>query len=124
MSSQNYKEIYRAVNSPILDAFREYDRNYQRLKRQKYPEAKAEENRLWRLKNKEKIKAHSTLTYALKKGKIIREPCEVCNEEKSHAHHTNYSEPLNVKWLCSIHHKLEHVKVVKEKPKETINKAR
>lgn len=32
--------------------------------------------------------------------KIIKKNCEKCGSVKSQAHHDNYYEPLNVRWLC------------------------
>ena len=48
---------------------------------------------------------------ALKSGKLKKEPCEVCGNEKVHAHHDDYFNPLIVKWLCPLHHKQLHIKV-------------
>ena len=36
------------------------------------------------------------------------EPCEVCGIPESHAHHDDYSRPLDVRWLCEKHHKQLH----------------
>ncbi len=47
---------------------------------------------------------------ALKSGKLIRQPCEVCGAEKTDAHHDDYSQPLSVRWLCRSHHKKHHAK--------------
>jgi hypothetical protein len=47
---------------------------------------------------------------ALKSGKLIRQPCEVCGAVKTDAHHDDYSQPLAVRWLCRSHHKKHHAK--------------
>lgn len=43
-------------------------------------------------------------------GRIVRQPCEKCAEPKAHAHHEDYSKPLDVRWLCRKCHGLEHRK--------------
>lgn len=58
--------------------------------------------------NPEKAKARQLVTYAVKTGKIIRKPCDVCGSMKSQAHHEDYSKPLEVRWLCDSHHKAHH----------------
>lgn len=45
--------------------------------------------------------------YAIRTGKMIRQPCQVCGA-KAQAHHTDYSRPLEVQWLCSVHHGEAH----------------
>ena len=37
--------------------------------------------------------------------------CEKCNKVNAQAHHDDYSKPLNIRWLCPLHHKEEHKKV-------------
>ena len=44
---------------------------------------------------------------AIRRGDLIKEPCEVCNK-KGHAHHDDYTKPLQVRWFCNKHHKLYH----------------
>lgn len=57
----------------------------------------------------EKIKARKITFWAIKSGKLLREPCEVCGSiSKIHAHHEDYSEPLEVVWLCKKHHIERH----------------
>lgn len=58
----------------------------------------------------EKVRARSHLNTAIKAGHIIRRPCEVCGTEPAHGHHDNYSKPLEVRWLCQLHHTEEHKK--------------
>ena len=43
---------------------------------------------------------------------LVKLPCSYlgCQELKVEAHHSDYSKPLEVVWLCSKHHKLVHRK--------------
>lgn len=52
--------------------------------------------------------AQGKLKYAVKTGKIKRQPCNKCGDLKTHGHHHDYSKPLDVIWLCSMHHKEIH----------------
>lgn len=69
----------------------------------------------WDKKNLEKRRAHDRAMYAVETGKLIRpNQCSKCGKEcKPHAHHEDYSKPLEVIWLCSLchfylHHKSKH----------------
>lgn len=63
----------------------------------------------WQTKYPEKHKAQQKLRYAVLKGKIKRKPCIVCGEPKSHGHHPDYLKPLDVVWLCALHHRQVHL---------------
>lgn len=56
----------------------------------------------WRKNNPEKYHAQNKVNYALKIGIIIKPSCcEECGStSKLHAHHEDYSKPLDVMWLC------------------------
>lgn len=56
-------------------------------------------------------KAYSVMNVAIKKGQLKRMPCEVCGKIKTHAHHEDYNEPLNVIWLCQPHHMKRHTEI-------------
>jgi len=43
--------------------------------------------------------------------KLERQPCEVCGDLNVHAHHDDYSKPLDVRWLCRSHHGAVHRRV-------------
>ncbi len=86
-------------------AVQEYDRN-----RAKLPHRKEAARRItinWRADNPEKWAAHIAVNNALRAGKIKREPCLFCSDTKTHAHHTDYSKPLHVRWVCAkCHHRM------------------
>lgn len=108
-----FNKAYRDRN---IDAIRNYDR--MRCMRPDRVEARKRlmktpsgiQSRLktienWNKKNKEKRAAHSRFWRELANGKIFKQPCEVCGESKAQAHHEDYSKPLEVRWLCTKHHK-------------------
>lgn len=55
--------------------------------------------------------AVSKVKSALRNGTLKREPCIQCGSPKSQAHHDDYSRPLDVTWLCLLHHKQRHVQI-------------
>ena len=59
-------------------------------------------------RNKADQKARNALNYQIERGRIQRQPCEVCGEPKSQAHHHDYSKPFDVRWLCQKHHAEAH----------------
>lgn len=63
------------------------------------------------LNNKFKYESRLMFREAIRKGKIKRLPCIKCGESKSHGHHTDYSKPFKVVWLCRRHHNDEHVRL-------------
>lgn len=67
--------------------------------------------RRYRAANKEKIKAHRAVEYAVKYGRLKKpENCEECGcrPKQLDGHHDDYSKPLSVKWLCPACHAKEH----------------
>ncbi len=61
-------------------------------------------------KHRAKCNARSKLEYAVRTGKIVRQPCEVCSSTNSQAHHDDYSKPFQVRWFCQTHHSGLHRK--------------
>lgn len=55
-------------------------------------------------------KARWQVQRAIEAGRLVKAPCEVCGSSKVQAHHDDYAEPLDVRWLCRKHHDEHHAK--------------
>jgi hypothetical protein len=89
-----------------IEKIREYDRV-----RGKLPERAAKADVIssaWRKADSRRIKCHNAVARAVKKGTLIKVPCERCGNIKSLAHHDDYDKPLDVMWLCQPCHKQRH----------------
>jgi len=53
----------------------------------------------------EKQKARLIIKQEKKMGRLISKPCIICAEIKTEAHHENYYKPMNIIWLCHLHHR-------------------
>lgn len=92
----------------------------------KDPQA-TERSRRWREKNREldrqrererylsededarkRRNARNSINSAVRRGALERQSCEVCGEY-AQAHHDDYDKPLDVRWLCSMHHAEHHM---------------
>lgn len=62
-------------------------------------------------KHRNKQLARKKLARALKNGKVIKQNCK-CGSDKTEAHHTDYSNPLVVVWLCRECHSKLHKKLI------------
>lgn len=63
----------------------------------------------YRKGNPIKYNAHKKVHVAVRNGTLVRKSCEVCGSTKTVAHHDDYSKPLDVRWLCSSHHREWHI---------------
>lgn len=80
------------------------------LERKRRPERKLQKKeykKRRRQRNPDKDKARNKLSNAIRDGRVIRpEMCQMCGKScKPEAHHTDYSRPLDVLWLCFICHR-------------------
>lgn len=65
--------------------------------------------------NKNYEAKHPERRKAWDKAQIIKiSPCVICGDENVHRHHPDISKPLEVVFLCPLHHRQEHLK---NKPK-------
>lgn len=107
-SHKDYLKWYSDYRDKNREKLRIYNREYNRLYRQKNG-YKNEYNSIGRYP--EKQRAREILRNEIIQGRIKRQPCEVCGKKDYiHAHHSDYSKPLEIMWLCSVHHAEQHKK--------------
>ena len=118
----NYKEIEKRER--VLKRMREYSAIWYQKNRKKHliacknryiKDKNYRENLIERTIERNKkynfvYKSRQTLRNAVYRGKIKKEPCEVCGKIRVCGHHKDYSKPLEVNWLCSTHHGQIHRK--------------
>ena len=84
---------------------------YKRKWAENNKQSKTDSNQKWRGNNPIKHVAHGKVSYAISAGKLTKPiSCECCGvfTDSLHAHHCDYSKPLEVSWLCSLCHKDWH----------------
>lgn len=64
--------------------------------------------RRMRAAHPERYRAYDAVRRAIRKGLLVRLACESCGDPKTHAHHEDYSKPLDVQWLCRDCHETAH----------------
>ena len=95
----------RGRHSECKECHSRYSREHYQKNKQKYKERGREYAR-----NSVKAKAVKKVNYAIRSGKLTRQPCEECGAEKAEGHHDDYAKPLEVRWLCRSHHRQHHAK--------------
>jgi len=97
-------KYYEENKDRILEQKKEYDQ------RPETKQKRIDYNRKYRQKpdNALQKRAHKKVENAIKFGKIQRQPCEVCGNPNSQAHHDDYNKPMVVRWLCQPHHREAH----------------
>lgn len=103
--SAEYHRRWRRANN---EHSRENQRAYNKKRYKTHPETEHARRIRYALKYPNRIKANRKVQTAVKSGKLIKRPCEVCSVVKTIAHHDDYTKPLEVKWLCELHHKERH----------------
>ena len=91
-----------------------YRKNAERIKKVTSAYAKTPKGKKIAIKKKlkqlelhpERSRAHMIVSNAIARGDIQRIPCIVCGDPKSEGHHQDYSKPLDVLWLCILHHRV------------------
>lgn len=68
--------------------------------------------REWQIANPIKYQAQRLVYRAIETGALVRPAtCARCPAPKPHAHHEDYSKPLDVVWLCSKCHAARHAEM-------------
>ena len=90
-----------------------YKNQYYLRNKERRREYSKEYNKDYHRRNPEKYKARQKLNKAVQRGKIHKPLyCSSCDSDKHlEAHHTDYSKPLEVMWLCRTCHRELHNKM-------------
>ncbi len=70
---------------------------------------RVEANVRHRARYPERALARSIAREARRRGVLVPQPCRDCGAAQVEAHHSDYSRPLDVTWLCRRCHAAEHV---------------
>lgn len=93
-NSRRGKRDYRGSNNPNWKGgMAKNHYHYKKLQMQRYPD---------------RVEARRKVHVAVKAGKLNRGACAECGYSKTFAHHEDYSKPLEVIWLCRLHHREKH----------------
>ena len=109
------KKDNRANRNANIEKCREYDRdraneshrvagrkNYSTSERGK--RSRDQSRKKYIENNPKKREAHIIVGNAIRDGLIQKLPCSVCNSSDAVAHHCDYDKPLDILWLCPLHH--------------------
>jgi hypothetical protein len=94
------------INSPNA---REYDKKRWRDNQDRRQKVSIR-SKLWCKNEPNKRQAQNKVNNAVRDGRLIKTPCVVCGATHMiHGHHEDYSKPLDVIWLCAVHHQQHHL---------------
>lgn len=81
----------------------------------------------YRENHPDRIRANALVAMAIRKGELIRpDTCGKCgmpprtDKQSIHAHHDDYTKPLDVRWLCPSCHRQFHLLLEGRPPKLVI----
>jgi hypothetical protein len=99
-----------AVNARLSGKKQVRQEKYWKTEKAKQANKKYEKKRYLSEDGKARLAAKNAVKYALKMEKIKQEPCWICGEKMSQAHHPSYAPDmkLSVVWLCHEHHNQIH----------------
>ena len=92
-------------------ATRQREKQYPETKKRYKQSEKGKQSIARYKKDKSREAAKNAVQYALRTGKLVKEPCFVCGDPKTHGHHSSYAPDMKlaVTWLCQSHHNELHV---------------
>jgi hypothetical protein len=115
-----WRKFRKAQGRPVVSAQlpRAYHQNYGKTYYQK-PEVKERQRQEARRirqdpAHAQRLFARTQARNAIRRGDLVRKPCEVCGDSRTQAHHDDYEKPLDVRWSCRQHHVDLHTKAKAE----------
>lgn len=110
---KKYVEENRDIYNAGQKKYKQSDKGLITQNKYYHSDAKRAESKRWREAHVDQCKVNRKLQWAVLSGEIMRQPCIVCDNPKSHGHHEDYSKPFDVIWLCVTHHNLYHKGLIK-----------
>lgn len=117
MSDGHVNKCKECSKKDVRENYRKNKKHYQQyelVRNQK--EKRKEQHKLYNRRRKERDPEKAITRYltsnAIRDGRLIRLPCEVCGADKVQAHHEDYTKPFEVRWLCFKHHREHHGQTV------------
>jgi len=111
-ASDKGKEVRKkeAINARLSGKKQIRQKRYEQTEKGKLQQKKYDAKRYEGVEGKARLAAKNAVKYALKVGKLVKEPCWICGEIMSEAHHSSYAKDMRlaVSWLCSVHHNEIH----------------
>lgn len=110
---EELREKRKGYNKKYRDTHKEQVATYKKKYREEHKREHREENLRSYYRHRDRIMeerrekynhASRRTSYAIKMGKIKRQPCENCGAEPAEAHHDDYNKPYEVRWLCKKCH--------------------
>ena len=101
----------RALPGGLSNVCKTCQNGYNKRYASKNPEVIADVKYNYQSKNLHKHSAQQAVGRAIKEGKLVRPAkCQRCAREVfTEAHHSDYSKPLEVEWLCKSCHVNHHL---------------
>ncbi len=91
-----------------IDAIRKRDRARAKLRDMGRLAAQCKRRQRKDPLRKPKRNARLRVARAIAKGRLVKQRCRVCGAKRAVAHHPDYGRPLDVVWLCAVHHSAVH----------------
>ena len=111
-ASEKGKEVRRkeAIKARLSGKKQERQKRYETSEKGLLIAKKYYQNRYKTEEGKARQAAKNAVKYAVKTGKLVKEPCFMCGSEQSMAHHASYAADMRlaVTWLCDEHHNEIH----------------
>ena len=98
-----YADDYTAKNIEVLRA-----KGRERMRDPERARISNELTKAWKNADIRRKKCHTAVKTEIRAGRLKRQPCVRCGDEKTYAHHEDYDKPLDVVWLCPVCHKQRH----------------
>lgn len=108
--------LHRLAN---LERMRGYDRERSRLPHRAMERARRFVEYVQR--HPDRRAAHVAVGNAVRDGRILKMDCAFCGASETVAHHHDYSQPLNVTWLCQPCHHRFHALEAMARQSEQVN---